>query len=209
MRLETRFKSLPLATVALLWGMCALAQEKQNRCEAYFTAWRMWDPDIGIIPNMTDDQAKWWKKKGQRKYPEVCEDMQKATFVLLTVQWTEEQKKSVMRRHTATTTGQVNTIVGLTASSPAQPAQPIYGSQMQSFITTWWEREVETYDQEHVGVLLFKTKDGKALESGGELQLMASPNGIQLTGPKASKTALEWVVDAISLMGTSSRRSRM
>src|SRR5438445_12262941 len=102
MRLNTAFKFVFLSGIVLLNGVRADGQEeKANQCEAYFAAWRIWDPDLGILPNMTDDQAKWWKKKGQKKYPEVCEDMQKATFVVLTVQWTEEQKKSVMRRHTA------------------------------------------------------------------------------------------------------------
>jgi len=210
MELRTAFKVFLAAIVVLTSGTCAAGQEtKANRCEAYFTAWRIWDPDLGLIPNMTREQTKWWKKKGQHKYPEVCQDMQKATFLVLTVQWTDEQKKSVMRRHAATTTGPVTTIVGMTGSGPGQPAQPIYGAQMQTFVTSWWEREVETHNETHAAVLLFRTKDGKPVQSGGELQLMASPKGIQLTGPSASKTALEWIVDSISEIATSSHRSKM
>jgi hypothetical protein len=199
------WKRLALVAGVALWSSyCAAAQDTAaSACKAYFTTFVMdADLEVGLIPAMTADQAKWFKKKGQKKYPDLCQDLEKATYAIVTVQWREEKQRTVSRTHSARTTGPVTEIVGLSASGPGQPAQPIWGTQLRTFITTWRERETETVHQPNAMVLIFETKDGKALGAGGEIkpEPVGTSRGARAVGRNASKDALEWTLDVISLV---------
>lgn len=65
-------KDVAILAFALLASVPAFAQTKQS-CQAYFQVVQI-DRRIpgGIVTGMSEQQKKWWEKKGQKKYPELC-----------------------------------------------------------------------------------------------------------------------------------------
>ena len=89
---------------------------------------------------------------------------------MVTFQWAENQERTVTRTESAITTGPVTTVVGQSNSGPGQPAQPIWRTQLGTFVTTWQVQTNETVREPHALVLVFETKDGKPLSPVTELR---------------------------------------
>jgi hypothetical protein len=69
---RTIIKTVALLTFVLIASVTVFAQTKPA-CQAYFQVVQM-DRRIpsGIVTGMNPEQKKWWEKKGQKKYPELC-----------------------------------------------------------------------------------------------------------------------------------------
>jgi hypothetical protein len=69
-----------LASTLLLYSAPAAAQQ----CKVYFTVVES-DPHLpgGTVARMSEDQEKWWARKGSKKFPGVCYDPTKATHKIV------------------------------------------------------------------------------------------------------------------------------
>jgi len=183
-------------TAALLFAVAtsAFAEQPAQSCSTYLTMY-VYDQRVGLIlaPGMTSDQSQWFKKKGKKKYPGFCFNTEKATYIMVTVRWTEDQEQTVTRTEHGVTTGQVNTAVGRSSSGPGRPAQPIWGTQLGTFVTTWQAQVNEVVREPHVYVLTFETKDGKPLSPTTELRPDPVIQG-RGVGRNAGRDALEFVL---------------
>jgi hypothetical protein len=112
---------------------------------------------------------------------------------MVTFRWTKKQERSVTRTESAITTGPVNKVVGQSSSGPGQPAQPIWRTQLGTFVTTWQTQTSETVKEPHTLVLVFETKDGKPLSPTTELR---SDPVLQArrVGREAGRDVLEFVL---------------
>lgn len=174
------------------------AQQAPQPCKAYFAMFQF-DSKLGLLPVVafTKDQSKWFEKRGRKQYPEFCLDAEKATYVMVTVRWDEQINQSVNRTHTAYTTGPTTAVVGTTAAGPGKPAQPIWGTQLTTFITTWQEREIESTQEPHAVVLTFRPKDGKSLIDAGELESQPICNNLKGVGKDAAKDAFDYTLECL------------
>ena len=159
------------------------------------------DSELGLlpIPALTKDQHKWLQKKAKKNYPGFCLDAQRATHVMVTIQWTEDKQRTVTRTQHAYTTGPVTSVVGSTAQSLGQPAQPIWGTELKTFVTTWQERETEVVHEPRALILTFETKDGKPLSATSELKPEPTTR-VKGVGRKGAKDALEQTFEFLSLI---------
>jgi hypothetical protein len=74
----------------LLFGLTASAAAQDNRpfdhpgCKSYFmTFWADLHIPGGMIPHWEKSQEKWFLETGRKKYPTVCKDAKKATYLLV------------------------------------------------------------------------------------------------------------------------------
>lgn len=178
----------------------ANAQQASSPCKAYFVMFQF-DSTVGLVPIVafTKDQSKWFKGRGRKKYPEFCLDADKATYVMVTVRWDEQTSHSINKTHTAYTTGPTTAVVGTTASGPGKPAQPIWGTQLSTFVTTWQKRETETTQEPHAAVLTFRPKDGKSLVDTGELEPQPICNNSKGVGTNAAKNAFDSTLECLRI----------
>jgi hypothetical protein len=171
-----------------------LAQQPIQSCSTYLTMY-IHDERIGLIlaPGMTNDQARWFEHKGKKDYPGFCFSTERATYVAVTFRWTESRERSVTRTESAITTGPVTTVVGQSSSGPGQLAQPIWRTQLGTFVTTWQTQAIETMREPHVFLLVFETKDGKPLSPTTELRSdpVLQAKGV---GRNAGRDALEFML---------------
>jgi hypothetical protein len=155
----------------------------------------VYDEKLGLIlaPGMTSDQSRWFESKGKKTYPDFCFSSDRATYVVVTVRWTENQRRTVTKTESATTTGPVTTVAGLSSSGPGQPAQPIWRTELGSFLTTWQTQVNEVVREPHVFVLVYETKEGKPLSDTTELRSepVLQAKGV---GRNAGRDALEFVL---------------
>ncbi len=188
MRLVITVSLLLVATAS------AFAQQPVRTCSTYLTIY-IYDERIGLIlaPGMTSDQAHWYEHKGKKNYPGFCFNTEKATYVVVTIRWTENQERSVTRTESAITTGSITSVVGQSSSGPGQPEQPIWRTQLGTFVTTWQTQTNETVREPHTLILVFETKDGKPLTPTTELRLdpVLQARGV---GRNAGRDALEFVL---------------
>jgi hypothetical protein len=185
---------LVIAAVLLLATTAAFAQQPVQTCGTYLTMY-IYDERIGLIlaPGMTTDQAQWYGRKGKRDNPGFCFSPEKATYVMVTFRWTVNQERAVTRNESAVTTGPVTTVVGQSSSGPGQPAQPIWRTQLGTFVTTWQTQAKETVREPHALVQVFETKDGKPLSPTTELR----PDPViqaEGAGRNAGRDALDWIL---------------
>lgn len=192
--------TLALATLAFLLMMshAVSAQEPPEGCKVYFAMF-LYDLDLEIsaAPAMDTDQSRWLKGKGGKKYPGFCWDYEKATYVMVTIRWSEKSKREVTKTRRAYTTGPVTEVVGTAASGPGRPSQPIWGTQLRTFVTTWQETEMESVDEPRALVVTFETADGKPLSETTELK----PHPACKTkgaGKNAAKDAFEFTLDHLT-----------
>jgi hypothetical protein len=178
----------------------AAAQQQRQPCTFHFVMY-LYDEDLGIasIPAMDSDQAKWLRTTGAKKYPDFCLDPQNASYVMLTMRWSEKKERTVTKTHSATTTGPVPGVVGVTAAGPGKPAEPIWGTQLRTFITTWREKETETVSEAHALVLTFGTKDGTSIAEGVELKPKPTCQA-KGVGSKAARKAFEFTFEYLALL---------
>ena len=176
----------------------ASAQQAPQPCKAYFVPF-VYDSALGLVPVVafTRDQSRWFKKHGRKQYPEFCVDMDKATYVIVTVRWDEQVSKSVNKTRTAYSTAPTTGVVGTTASGPGKPAQPIWGTQLSTFITTWQETETEVAPEPHATVLTFRPTDGTTLAGAGGLESQPVCNKVKGVGANAAKNALDITLDCL------------
>ena len=184
-----------VAAILLLVGTAsAFAQKPTMPCDTYFTMY-VWDQRVRLIlaPGMTTDESHWFQSKGKKKYPNFCISTARATYVMVTFRWTEDRQRAVTRTESAVTTGPVTTVVGQSSSGPGQPAQPIWGTQLGTLVTTWSREVNETVPEQHSLVLVFETKDGRPLSPTTELR---SDPVLRATGVgrNAGRDALEFVL---------------
>ncbi|MFI5090239.1 MAG: hypothetical protein ACHP7P_09310 [Terriglobales bacterium] len=165
----------------------------QSGCTAYFTSYTyIYLPVAGSLrPGMTRKQEKWFHKKGRKKYPALCEDAEKATYVLVTGnQVNEVQRPETVTRH-AYTTGPVTEVVGNTSSGP------IWATRFETFVTTWQEKEMRTGLQLHTEVFLLEAK--KPLREAVSADDYYQPlRAAYADGPDADEKAFEhafWFLD--------------
>jgi len=172
----------------------AFAQQPAQPCSTFLTMY-VYDQRIGLIlaPGMTSDQAQWFEHKGKKNYPGFCFNTQNATYVMVTFRWAENREHTVTRTESAITTGPVTTVVGQSNGGPGQPAQPIWRTQLGTFVTTWQIQANETVREPHALVLVFETKDGKPLSPATELRSdpVLQSKGV---GRNAGRDALEFVL---------------
>jgi len=140
---------------------------------------------------MTRRQEKWFHKKGRKKYPAMCEDAGKATYILVTGnQVNEVQRPETVTRH-AYTTGPVTEVVGNTSSGP------IWATRLETFVTTWQEKEMRTGLQLHTEVFLLEAK--KPLREAVSADDYYQPlRAAYADGPGADEKAFEhafWFLD--------------
>src|SRR6266852_1557382 len=78
-------KFLAAALLMFIGGVFCIAQQAAGSCSTYFVMYQF-DQKLGLIlfPALTVDQAKWLEKKGRKKYPSYCVDVDKATYVMVT-----------------------------------------------------------------------------------------------------------------------------
>jgi len=179
----------------LLAGIAPVyAQEPGQPCNTYFTMY-VYDQRIGLIlaPGMTSDQSQWFLNKAKKKYPRFCANTQRATYLMVTFRWAENQEQTATRTESAVTTGPVTTVVGQSSSGPGQPAQPIWRTQLGTFVTTWKTQVNEVVQEPHAQILVFETKDGNPLSPTTQLRLapVLEAKGV---GKYASRDALEFVL---------------
>jgi len=193
-------KFLAAALLMLIGGVFCIAQQAAGSCSTYFVMYQF-DQKLGLIlfPALTVDQAKWLEKKGRKKYPSYCVDVDKATYVMVTFRWTEEKQQTSTKTRSAYTRGPVPAVVGLSSSGPGNPAQPIWGTQIATFVTTWQENETEIIPEPHALILTFATKDGKPLSATTELK-PEPVTRVKGVGRKGSKDALETTLEFLELM---------
>lgn len=174
------------------------AQTQSQPCVTYFLMYQF-DSELGLIPipALTTDQAKWLQKKAKKKYPGFCLDAERATYVLVTFRWTEERQRTVTRTKSASTTGPVPIVVGVTASGPGRPGQPIWGTEVETFVTTWQEEETQVVHEPHALIFAFETKDGQPLSATSELRSALAP--VRGVGRTATKHALEQAFEFLTL----------
>jgi hypothetical protein len=191
---------------ALAWSVISVqaqqAQTGQMDCKIYFVMYQF-DSELGLVPIpnvLTTDQHKWFEKNAAKKYPGLCMDAEKATYVMVTVRWKEGEKQMVTRTHTASTSDPVTEVIGTTASDPRQPAQPIWGTRLERYITTWQTQEAEVVSRPHAVVLTFQTEDGKPLGTGAQLKTTPPPLIQKGYGAKPTKEAFEWSLGYIALV---------
>lgn len=183
-----------VATLLLVGTASAFARKSTMPCDTYFTMY-VWDQRMGLIlaPGMTTDESRWFQSKGKKKYPNFCISTARATYVMVTFRWTEDRQQTVTRTESAVTTGPVTIVVGQSSSGPGQPAQPIWGTQLGAFVTTWSTEVNEIVHQPHSLVLVFETKDGRPLSPTTKLR---SDPVLQAKGAgrNAGRDALEFVL---------------
>jgi hypothetical protein len=149
---------------------------------------------------MTSRQEKWFHKKGQKKYPNLCEDPEKATYIFVTSGQLGEVQQPMTVTRRAYTTGPVTEVVGQTASSPALPPQPIWGTRLETFITTWQEKETRTVPKFHADVFLIMTKKPLA-EAVSQDDYLRPMLAAQADGYDADRVALEQAFSSITFVG--------
>ncbi len=169
-------------------------QQPAPTCSMYFTMY-VYDQRVGLIlaPGMTSDQSQWFHNTAKKKYSGFCTNTQKATYVMVTVRWTENQERTVTKTESAVTTGPVLGVVGQSSNGPGQPAQPIWGTQLGTFVTTWTRQMKETVREPQAVVLVFETQDGNPLSPGTELRPEPVIQG-KGVGKNAGRDALEFVL---------------
>ena len=182
------FTVIVLAVVSILDSSATA----QNVCTAYFTTYVYLSiPGISPRPGMTRKQEKWFHKKGKKQYPTLCEDAEKATYILVTSNHLNEVEQAVTVDRHAYTTGPVTEQVGVTASGPSlPPSQPIWATRMETFVTTWQEKEMRTSYSLHTEVFLLQTK--KPLKEAVSQDDYYQPlRAAYADGPDADRQALE------------------
>jgi hypothetical protein len=107
-------RRLLLAICVLTMAEPALAQEARREdptCRVYFAVvWQDSHIPGGWMFRMTKSQSDWYTKKGKTKYPGVCMDKERATYILV---WSAEARSHtytvpLYQQSTATITGDVN-----------------------------------------------------------------------------------------------------
>jgi hypothetical protein len=193
------------AALFLAGAASTFAQQPPRTCSTFLTMY-VYDEKLGLIlaPGMTSDQSRWFESKGKKTYPDFCFSSVRATYVVVTVRWTENQQRTVTKTESATTTGPVTTVAGLSSSGPGQPAQPIWRTELGSFLTTWQTRVNEVVREPHAFVLVYETKDGKPLSDTTELRSepVLQAKGV---GRNAGRDALEFVFKNWSMKLTKSQ----
>jgi hypothetical protein len=183
-----------IAALLVAGTASAFAQEPAPPCNTYFTMY-VFDQRIGLIlaPGMTSDQSQWFYSKAKKKYPGFCTNTERATYVMVTFRWTENQERTVTKTESAVTTGPVTTVVGQSGGGPGQPAQPIWQTQLGTFVTTWKTQVNEIVHEPHAYILVFETKDGNPLSPKTELKKdpVLQAKGV---GRNAGRDALEFVL---------------
>lgn len=184
---------LAITTTLLFVTVPVFAQQPQQ-CSTYLTMY-VYDERVGLIsaPGMTADQHHWYEHTGKKRYPGFCFNTERATFVIVTARWTEQHVRTETRTESAITTGPVTTVVGQSPSGPGQPSQPIWRTQLSTFVTTWQRHVNEVVLEPHAVVLVFETKDGKPLSPTTELRPdpVLQAKGL---GKNAGRDALEFVL---------------
>jgi len=191
-----RRESMLPVVISILLLLCPPSghgQQSSGSCKAYLTMY-VYDENLGLIlaPGMTADQSKWFEKKGKKKYSGLCLSRDLATYVLVTVRWTQSTQQTVPTTKSALTTGPVTSVEGMTSGGPGQPAEPIWRTQLGTFVTTWQENETRAIREPHALILVFQTKDGNRLSQTSELRRdpILTAKGI---GREGARDALEFV----------------
>ena len=188
-------RSLAVALMLLVVSAVAQPQQQPMTCSTRLTMY-LYDQNAGLImaPGMTTDQAKWFDKKGKKKYREFCFDPGKASYVMVTIRWTEDKRQTTEKTKSAYTTGPVNVVSGLSSSAPGQPAVPIWRTQLGTFVTTWQEKQTEIIPERHALILVFETKDTLPLSATSELRSdpVFKAKGV---GKDAAGNALQFVLE--------------
>jgi hypothetical protein len=175
----------------------------QSTCTAYFASYLypFYLLNItGTSNGMTSRQEKWFRKKGQKKYPNVCEDPEKATYIFITRGRLDEVQQPITVTRHASTTGPVTEVVGQTASSPSQTAQPIWGIRLETFMTTWQEKETRTVNRFHTDVFLIMTKKPLA-QAVSQEDYLPPMLAAQADGYDSDRVALEQAFESITFVG--------
>jgi hypothetical protein len=198
-----RYAGFILALPIVVSSLSSIATS-QNLCATYFTTYSyfyMPIPNITFRPGMTSSQRKWFNKKGQKEYPTLCENPEKATYILVT-RWqvNEVQEPVTVERH-AYTTGPVTEAVGVTAAgSNLPPSRPVWATRMETFVTTWEEKGTKTGYRLHSDVFLLEAK--KPLKEAVSPEDYSQPLPASYAdGPDADRRAFEralWLLNILA-----------
>jgi hypothetical protein len=114
------FRPLILVSLLALTGLHCWGQQP-SPCKVYF---KVLESDLRIpgspIEKLTDAQEKWLRDKEPKKYPAICYDPAKATYVIA---WTETQEsKTNVRPHVETNTDVNGAVVGSSTTYTAEAA---------------------------------------------------------------------------------------
>lgn len=187
-------RSIVIVLLLFTVVMPTRAQQPASTCKTLFVPYVL-DEHLGLLPlpGWTSDQGRWFNKKGQKKYPMFCVDGEEARYVFVTARWTVPVQRTTDKTRTAYATGPVTSVIGITGSSPGHPGQPIWATQVSTFVTTWQEQQTEIVHEPRALLVVFEVESSEPLSSGTQLRPQPIIQAVG-TGRNAGRDALQFVL---------------